>query len=718
MVKAEKKDLAERFINRELSWLAFNMRVLDEASNVHHPLLERLKFLSISSSNLDEFIMVRIAGLKDQVRNKISKLSDDGLTAAQQLQLILPTMKQLQEKQQQCWLNLEKELSHHDIKVVHKESLNANDISALKEYFETNIFPALSPLAVDAAHPFPFLPNLGLAVVLHLKESQQHLKKLAVILLPETLPRFIRIHKGQDRFIYLEDLVDLFSEILFPKNEILGCGLMRLIRDGELEIEDEAEDLMHHLESAVKRRRRGRVIYLETDDKMPQIIKAQMAAVFDIAPEDIIVQPQMLGLRSLMELYHLPYPALQFEPYTERFPERINDYGGDCFAAIAAKDILVHHPYETFDVVIKFLQQAAQDPNVVAIKQTLYRTSSNSPIVKALIEAAEAGKAVTVVVELKARFDEESNIRWARDLERVGAQVVFGFVNLKTHAKVSLVVRREGENLVSYAHLGTGNYHSITARSYADLSFFTCRKEICNDVALLFNYLTGCSVTEEFKALIVSPGKLRHKVIALIRDEIKHAKEGKPAAIWGKMNALVDPDIIDVLYEASQAGVKIDLIVRGVCVLRPGVKGLSENISVKSIIGRFLEHARIFCFGAGHPLPSEHAKLYISSADWMPRNFNSRVEGMTPIENATVHEQIMAQILLANFKDEKQSWYLLPDGSYKRATTAENAFSAHEYFMTNPSLSGRGKAISEKEVKWQREKIYRIPSTLPKSPIS
>lgn len=699
------KKPSDRFINRELSWLEFNNRVMEEATNPNTPLLERVKFLSISAKNLNEFFMVRVAGIKDQLRNQVGEISMDGLTPAEQLAKIYEKSQKLIRDQHHCWQSLKKALEKESIYIEKTDNLSATDKTWLKNYFRSNIFPALSPIAVDPAHPFPFLPNLGLAVALQFHNVEDKKHHYAVMLLPGKLNRFIRISGRKDRFILLEDVIDLFKKELFPGQTITGFSVFHLTRDSDLEIEEEAEDLMSHFESAVKKRRRGSVILLKIKSSSNPTLNQFIISGLKVHAADVIEVADTPGMEHVIEVQeYCDHPQLKYKPYDERFPERITDFSGDCFAAIASKDIIIHHPYETFDVVVNFLRQAAYDPNVVAIKQTLYRTSSNSPIVKALIEAAEAGKSVTVVVELKARFDEESNIKWARNLERAGAQVVFGFVNLKTHAKVSLVVRREGDNLKSYVHFGTGNYHPITARTYSDLSFFTCDDKLCGDAAFLFNYLTGYSEPKGFKALAVSPITMRETIDELIEEEIEHAKAGRSASIWAKMNALIDPEMIDLLYRASQAGVKIDLVVRGICGLRPGIKGFSENIRVKSVVGRFLEHARIYCFGAGHELPSDKAKVYIASADWMPRNLNGRVEVMVPIHNRTVHMQVLEQIMIANLKDERQSWVLNSDGSYTRTSHTKDSFSAHEYFMNNPSLSGRGKALTEDEL----EKIHRL----------
>ncbi len=686
-----------RFFNRELSWLAFNTRVLEEAMNPSLPLLERLRFISISANNLDEFYMVRVAGLKDNLDQGIESKSADGLTPRQQLERIHHAATDLMKKQQLAWIKLRKQLEKERIRVVTQDRLSAADKAWLRVYFEANIFPLLTPIAVDPAHPFPFVPNLGIAQVFEMKLPRKKNKKMvALIQFPHTQPRFIRLETGKGaRFILLEDVIRLFLSLLFPHYTLVEDAVFRILRDSDLEVEEEAADLMRYLDKAVKERRYGRVVRLKMKEGASQHLIKFMLKHLPAEAEDVVAVEGMVGLSQLSEIYDLPRPDLKFEPFKVRFPERINDYGGDCFAAIQAKDIVVHHPYESFDVVVQFLEQAARDPQVISIKQTLYRTSADSPIVKALIRAAESGKSVTALVELKARFDEEANIRWARDMEKAGVQVVYGFVNMKTHAKVSLVVRREGQKIRSYAHFGTGNYHPTTAKIYSDLSFFTCNPDLCQDASYLFNYVTGYARPLKFRELAVAPLHLRRRLLKLIHEEIAHAKAGRKAAIWAKMNSLIDPVMIDALYAASQAGVEIELIVRGICGLKPGIRGFSENIRVKSIVGRFLEHGRMVAFGAGHGLPSPKAKLFISSADWMPRNFDYRVEIMIPILNPTVHAQILDQILTANVKDERQSWILSPDGTYHRVTRASTAFAAHDYFMHNPSLSGRGKALQK-----------------------
>lgn len=695
MQRKEKK--LNKYINREISWLKFNLRVLAEASNLKNPVLERLKFLSIAANNLDEFFMVRVAGIYNQIKDKVSFLSHDGLTSEKQLERIIIKTKKLLSASNEAWSNLKVDLSKEGILFASYRDLNKSEKVRLNKIFRENIYPILTPLIIDPSHPFPFIPNKGHFLVMLLNKRNKNKKFFATILIPQNIERFINISNRADvkKYLSIEHIISNYVNYLFPGYHLNKYTSVRIIRDSDIEFEEEAEDLILYLEKALKKRRRGRIVKLEIRSNADPLIKKFVYKKLEVTEDEVYEMDSFVGVHQIDQIYNKKNTNLVFKSFNPRQVERLKQFNNDYFATIKAKDFIVHHPYETFDAVIQFLTQAAEDLNVIAIKQTLYRTTSDSPIVKALVLAAEKGKSVTAVVEVKARFDEEKNISLASTLEKAGVQVVYGFVKLKTHAKASLIVRKEKSKLVSYVHLGTGNYHPINAKIYTDLSFFSSDKIICEDVEKFFNYITTYAEPKKLKKLILSPLFLRTKLYSLIDQEIENKLKGKHAEIWIKLNSLVDQAMIDKLYQASNAGVKICLFVRGICCLKPGIKGLSENIIVKSIVGRFLEHSRIYCFANGEIMPSRSNLAFFSSADLMTRNLDRRVELLIPVENSTVHEQVLDQIMLANYKDAENSWFLKSDESYEKIkVTTENNFSAHNYFMKNPSLSGRGSSIN------------------------
>jgi polyphosphate kinase len=695
MQRKEKK--LNKYINREISWLKFNLRVLAEASNLKNPILERLKFLSIAANNLDEFFMVRVAGIYNQIKDKVSFLSHDGLTSEKQLERIIIKTKRLLAASNEAWSNLKVDLSKEGILFVSYRDLNKSEKVRLNKIFRENIYPILTPLIIDPSHPFPFVPNKGHFLVMLLNKRNKSKKFFATILIPQNIERFINISNRTDvkKYLSIEHIISNYVNYLFPGYYLNKYTSVRIIRDSDIEFEEEAEDLILYLEKALKKRRRGRIVKLEIRSNADSLLKKFVYNKLEVTKDEVYEMDSFVGVHQIDQIYNKKNINLVFKSFNPRQVERLKQFNNDYFATIKAKDFIVHHPYETFDAVIQFLTQAAEDPNVIAIKQTLYRTTSDSPIVKALALAAEKGKSVTAVVEVKARFDEETNISLASTLEKAGVQVVYGFVKLKTHAKASLIVRKEKSKLVSYVHLGTGNYHPINAKIYTDLSFFSSDKIICEDVEKFFNYITTYAEPKKLKKLILSPLSLRTKLYSLIDQEIENKSKGKHAEIWIKLNSLVDKAMIDKLYQASNAGVKVCLFVRGICCLKPGIKGLSENIIVKSIVGRFLEHSRIYCFANGEMMPSRSNLAFFSSADLMTRNLDRRVELLIPVENSTVHEQVLDQIMLANYKDAENSWFLKSDESYEKIkATVKNNFSAHNYFMKNPSLSGRGSSIN------------------------
>jgi polyphosphate kinase len=683
-----------RFLNRDLSWISLSHRVLDEAANPRHPLLSRLRFLSISATNLDEFLMFRLSELYRQAERRPGVLTQDGLTPAENLAKVSTAIGTLLTAQQDCWRRLKRELGDNGIDVVRPEELTEADREWLDTYVQDQVNPLLTPFAIDPGHPFPFVPTMGIVIALRLRRRDDGREITSLLPLPQQTDRFVRLPGQAARFVALEDIITVFLGEIFAGYDVLERGLFRILRESNVRTEGGASDLVQFYESALKRRRRGPITRVIVDRHLSSDLRQLVLQELGVGFDRIVDLDGLLGLSDVVQLIVDNRPELRFPPYRARFPERIHDFGGDCFAAIRFKDMIVHHPYESFDVVEQFIRQAASDPAVVAIKQTIYRTSEKSPIIEALIAAAEVGKSVTVLVELKAEFDEATNIRWARNLERAGVQVVYGVLDLITHAKISLVVRREGKDLRTYVHFGTGNYHPVNAQGYTDLSLFTADPDFGHDALAVFNMITGYIVPDRLRRIAVAPHTLRSTLMALIEDEIGHALAGRPAAIWLKLNALGDPGMIDALYRASQSGVQIDIVVRGICCLRPGVPGLSDNIRVKSLVDRFLEHSRIVCFGAGHGLPSREAKVFLSSSDWMTVNFEGRIEPLVPVLNPTVHRQVLDEVMVANLKDEAQSWALDAEGHYHRVTDNPDGFRAQLYFMTNPSLSGRGSALS------------------------
>jgi polyphosphate kinase len=692
----------DAYFNRELSWLAFNERVLAEAGNERYPLLERLRFLSISGSNLDEFMMIRVAGLVGQAQRGIERRAIDGRSPSQQLAAIRSKIAAISARQQDIWRELQTLLGDADIHIADEQRVKPMASQWLEAFFLEEILPVITPQALDPAHPFPFVHNEGLGLLFTLTRDEDQEQIIEMILIPTALPRFVRVPgdiagAGEALYISIASLIQRYAKKLFPGFSIEGDGLFRVLRDSDIEIEEEAEDLVRTFRSAIQRRRRGQVIQLELEEDFDPQAEDILLEQLGVNEAAVIKTDGMIGIDGLAEIVEEDRPDLKFDAYSPRYPERVREHDGDVFSAIREKDIIVHHPYESFEVVVDFIRQAAADPDVVAIKQTLYRAGSQSAVINALIEAAENGKSVTAVVELKARFDEEQNLKWATKLERAGVQVIYGFTDWKTHSKVAMVVRREDGAFRTYCHFGTGNYHPITAKIYTDLSFFTADPKLGQDAAKMMNFVTGYVEPSGLEHIAIAPLNLRETICERIDAEIANARAGKPAAIWIKCNQITDQGMIDRLYAASSAGVSVELVVRGICSLKPGVSGMSENIRVKSIIGRFLEHSRIYAFANGEPMPSPEALVYISSADLMGRNLDRRVESLIPILNRTVHDQVLQQVLLANMLDVEQSWWLHEDGSYARVESNTNGdskpFNCHRYFMTNPSLSGRGGAL-------------------------
>jgi polyphosphate kinase len=685
------------FFNRDLSWVEFNKRVLEEALDPQLPLLDKIKFISIYSSNLDEFYMIRVSGLKEQVAANIIEPAIDGLTPMEQLQRIDKFLKPLNKVLYDLWTTeIIPELRKYDIFLCNYDELTAEEKTKLTEYFKKEIFPVLTPLAFDPGRPFPYISNLSLSIAVMVKKpnGESHFARVKV---PSILPRLVEIEKilvpqkpannngeHKSRFVWLGDLIKANLDLLFPGMDIIEAHRFRITRDTDIEIqEDEADDLLRVIEENIRQRRFGSVVRLEVANLMPEFMLDTLMENLQIKREDVHVLGGPLGMSDVMALYKLPLHQLKEKPFYPVIP-KVFEEEEDIFSIIKQKDVLLHHPYDSFTPVIDFIKQATRDPEVLAIKQTLYRVGPDSPIVKALIEAAERGKQVAVLVELKARFDEENNIFWARALEKVGVHVVYGLVGLKTHAKMTLVVRKEFEGVKRYVHLSTGNYNATTAKLYTDLGFFTCNEDICSDVADVFNYLTGYSKQKEFKKLFVSPISMREKYLVLIAREIENAKAGKTGKIIWKLNSLVDPVIISALYEASNNGVEIKLIVRGICCLVPGVENLSENIEVRSIVGRFLEHTRIFYF-----FNDSNEEIYLSSADMMQRNLDRRVEVTFPIEDTSLKQELIKTVIKYSLRDNVKTRKLNPDGTYTllQPQNGEKNINCQEWLMNHVTKS-------------------------------
>ena len=683
-----------RYFNRELSWLAFNERVLALAEDRTLPLAERLRFVSISADNLHEFFMVRIAGLRQLHQRGVHRVPVEDTEIEMLLSLLHQRSSALMDKQNRLLAALITAFRAENIFILDEAPNDSEDLEWLEMHFITNILPLLTPTTLDPAHPFPFFHNQGKGMLFELADT--HKKRVhGVILLPENLGRFVKLPGNNLRFVLVEAVIKAFIGKIYTKHVLKSSSVFSIIRDSEIEIDDEANDLINEFETALRARKRGSVVLMTlTSDASASTLKLLCQAMA-IGKDRCFGSDGPVSLNNFAELISYMPKHLLYPTFNPRIPQRIRDFDGDCFAAIRNKDFVVHHPYESFEVVVRFLQQAARDPDVLAIRQTLYRTTPDSPIVRTLIEAAESGKSVTAVIELKARFDEKNNILLARDLERAGVHIAYGLTDLKIHAKMSAVVRRESGRLVTYTHLGTGNYHSITAKVYTDLSYFTCDRDVGRDVYEVFKYLTSHVHPEKLKKSFISPHQSMPRLSNLIDAEIVAAGEGKPSGIWVKCNAIVDRNLIDKLYEASCAGVKIEIIARGICCLRPGIKGLSENITVKSIVGRYLEHGRVYAFANGGKFGSSKNLVFMSSADLMPRNLLRRVEMFVQLENPTVRKQVINQILTALLQDEKNSWFLMPDGSYRHPETGPDSFSAHDYFIANPSLSGAGSLARE-----------------------